>query len=151
MELLRNLTRRGALASKVAFLGFAALPKTAMAHGGAPTVETSAVLPARWTTATADELAAFVGDRFRVRTKDHGMIVLKLVALETLDSGPARPAGLPRREGVTALFESPDMGPLIADTSGVYRVSHSRIGSADLFLSAIPRRDGGTYIELVLN
>ncbi|WGW02974.1 DUF6916 family protein [Tropicibacter oceani] len=158
MSLFQQVTRRSALACQAAFLGLAAAPQAASALGrasqscAAPAQDAvTHCLPARWTSATATELADFIGDRFRVTSERHGTVVLKLVALEPHASGPARPGQLPRREGVTALFESPDMGPLVAEQSGTYRVSHPRIGSADLYLSAAPRRDGRAYVELVLN
>ena len=43
---------------------------------------------ARWDTATAEDLEPFVGDRFRVRIKGYGGIVMRLVA--------AYPALIPR-------------------------------------------------------
>jgi len=157
MSILNRITRRTALAGKAALAGMAFLPGVAAARSLSPMAEcspgnaTSACLPARWHSATAEELAGYVGDRFRVKSAEHGTLVLKLKAVEASASGPVRPGDLPRREGVTAVFESPDMAPLVADGYGTYRVSHPRIGSADLFMSAAPRRGGGDYIEVTLN
>ena len=157
MTYAKRLTRRGALACQAAFLTTIALPGKVSARIGVPEPSCAnpthplPCAPARWDTATADELAGFVGQRFRVRTRTQGDIVLKLVALEPHASGGARPAHLPRREGVTALFDSPDIAPLLDEGAGTYAVSHPLIGSADLHLGTSPRRDGGTEIVLVLN
>jgi len=156
MSILNQISRRTVLVGQAALAGLGALPGMALARSTAAAADCAteggnACLPARWHSTTAEELAAHVGDRFRVSSPEHGNLVLKLVAVESHASGAARPGGLPRREGVTALFESPDMAPLVADGYGTYRVSHPRIGAADLYLSAAPRRNGGNYIEVVLN
>ncbi|MDA3859494.1 MAG: hypothetical protein PF480_14985 [Roseovarius sp.] len=156
MSILNQISRRTVLVGQAALAGLGALPGMALARSPAAALDCAAeggnaCLPARWHSATAEELAAHVGDRFRVSSPEHGNLVLKLVAVEPHASGTARPGDLPRREGVTALFESPDMAPLVADGYGTYRVSHPRIGTADLYLSAAPRRNGGNYIEVVLN
>lgn len=165
MTVLNRISRRTVLVAQAALAGLSVLPGMASARTASTlganagtdaradgcAAQGNACLPARWHSATADELASYVGDRFRVDSAVHGALVLKLVALEAHASGPARPAGLARREGVTAVFESSDMAPLVADGYGTYRVSHPRIGAADLYLSASPRRGGGNYIEVVLN
>jgi hypothetical protein len=160
MTVLNRLSRRTVLAAQAALAGLTALPGLAMAStapvlgaevDGCATQGGKACIPARWHTATAEELAGYIGDRFRVNSAKHGTLVLKLVAVEAHKSGPARPVDLQRREGVTAVFESRDMAPLVADGHGTYRVSHPHIGAADLFASATPRRFGGHHIEIVLN
>lgn len=158
MGVLNSLSRRAVLAGQAALAGLTALPGAALARtghatpaaavGGAAPVVTKAP---RWHDATAEELAALVGERFRVSTKAHGDVVLKLVALEPGNSGPARPGDLVRRESVTALFDSPDAGPLVADGDGMHRVWHPRMGAADLYMTAAPRRRGGADIAIVLN
>lgn len=161
MGVLMMLSRRAVLAGKAALAGLVALPGVALARTpagaaaptatAAPTVTPAALRPPRWHDATAEELAALVGDRFRVSTREHGDLVLKLVAVEGSTSGAARPAHLPRREGVTAVFDSPDAAPLVADGDGLHRVWHPRMGAADLYMTAVPRRSGGADIEIVLN
>ncbi|MFT5623565.1 MAG: hypothetical protein ACI8Z0_000053 [Lentimonas sp.] len=161
MTVLNRISRRTVLVAQAALAGLSVLPGMASARTASTldanagttgcAAQSKACLPARWHSATADELASYVGDRFRVDSAVHGALVLKLVALEAHASGQSRPAGLTRREGVTAVFESSDMAPLVADGYGTYRVSHPRIGAADLYLSASPRRGGGNYIEVVLN
>ncbi|WP_417207642.1 DUF6916 family protein [Antarctobacter sp.] len=160
MGVLNSLTRRAVLAGQAALAGLTALPGMALARTetaapAVPAVGTAAapvaVKAPRWHDATAEELASLVGDRFRVSTKAHGDIVLKLVALEPGASGPARPGDLVRRESVTALFDSPDIAPLVADGHGVHRVWHPRMGAADLFMTAVPRKHGGADIAIVLN
>ena len=156
MGILNRISRRAMLVGQAALAGVAAVPGMAATRnaltGGletGPAVRTCG--PARWHSATAEELHGHIGERFRVQTRDHGNLVLKLVSVESHNSGGARPDDLPRREGVTAYFESPDIAPLVAEGHGVHRVSHPRIGSADLYMSAMPRRYGGHYVEIVLN
>ena len=161
MSVLFNLSRRAVLAGKAALAGLAVLPGAAFARGvvsgqaaapsGGVTPTAAAPLPPRWHDATAEELAALVGDRFRFSTMGHGDLVLKLKAVEPGASGPARPGDLSRRESVTAVFDSPDAGPLVADGDGLHRVWHPRMGAADLYMTAVPRRSGGADIEIVLN
>lgn len=158
MGVLTRLSRRTVLAGKAALAGLAALPGAALARspvsGGtdkALAPASAALQPPRWHDATAEELAALVGDRFRISTRDHGDLVLKLKAIEPGSSGPARPGDLPRRESVTAVFDSPDAAPLVADGDGLHRVWHPRMGAADLYMTAVPRRSGGADIEIVLN
>ena len=157
MGFLNQISRRNMMAGQAALAGLAIFPGRAASHTGSATPNGAATgspadcLPARWHNATADELAGFVGDRFRVRSRDHGDLVLKLVAVESHQSGESRPGNLPRREGVTLVFDSVDMAPLVRDGYGVHRVSHPRIGSAELFMSASPRRGGGNYVDVVLN
>ncbi|WP_300534579.1 hypothetical protein, partial [uncultured Mameliella sp.] len=69
----------------------------------------------------------------------------------TVAQCPQRPGHLPRRESVTAVFDSPDSAPLVSDGDGLHRVWHPRMGAADLYMTAVPRRAGGADIEIVLN
>ena len=159
MGVMTGISRRGLLAAQAGLAAMIALPGAARARARAPGADClpagdgagPACAPARWPTATAEELSAHLGERFRVHSAAHGTMVLRLVAVEPARSGAARPRGLARREGVTAVFESPDMAPLVAEGAGLYRVSHPRIGAADLYLSALPRQGGGHHVELVLN
>ncbi|WP_425102043.1 DUF6916 family protein [Tropicibacter sp. S64] len=147
-----RMSRRAAVAGTAVCAAAAALPGTASALSDpAPRTAPASALTPRWTSATADELASFVGQRFRFRSADHGTIALTLVGVVAHVSGPGRPAQLPRREGVTALFDGPDMAPMVAAQHGMYTISHPRLGGADLYVTAAPRRDGRAYIELVLN
>lgn len=159
MGVLNKLSRRAVLAGKAALAGLAVLPAAARARAPgvagpaaqAPGGEGAAVLPPRWHDATAEELAALVGQRFRATSPAHGALALKLEALEPGVSGAARPAHLPRREGVVAIFDSPDAGPLIAEGGGHLTLWHRRMGAAELYATAVPRRSGGARIEIVLN
>ncbi|WP_305968676.1 MULTISPECIES: hypothetical protein [unclassified Mameliella] len=161
MSVLLTVSRRAVLAGKAALAGLAALPGAALArgdaaapdalHGGPAERAADALRPPRWHDATAEELRPLVGDRFRVSTPRHGDMVLRLKAVEAGHSGMDRPAHLPRRESVTAIFDSPDSAPLVADGDGLHRVWHPRMGAADLYMTAVPRRSGGADIEIVLN
>lgn len=158
MDMFHKISRRLVLAGQATMAGLAAVPalaRVAPEPGAAPVAtaaSTGQKLPLHWHTATAVELEDLVGERFRVQMEGRGSVVLKLVGLDPhVDNGGARPADLPRRAGVTALFESPDMGPLIESGEGSHRISHPRIGAATFTLAAEERRSGGHYITLVLN
>jgi hypothetical protein len=153
MGFLNKVTRRKVMAAQAAVAGLAVLPggvsASTMPDSTAPVA--NPVAAAHWHSATATELAPHIGERFRVSTQEYGTIVLKLVAVEAGPESVDRPEGLARRAGVVAVFDSPDMAPLVADGHGLHRVSHPRIGSADLYMVASPRRNGGSFIEIVLN
>ena len=154
MRILNRISRRAVLAGQAALAGLMALPGHAATRVAPATdcaAKPAACLPPRWHSATAEELAGLVGDRFRIRTQGHGNLVMRLVSVEPNRSGPARPDHLPRREGVTAVFDSPDMAPLVAQGYGTHQVYHPRVGRAELHLQAVPRRSGGHFIEAVLN
>ncbi|KNG92940.1 DUF6916 family protein [Pseudaestuariivita atlantica] len=155
MSYFAKVTRRTLLAGQAAVAMIAALPGTVRAGLGgeaATAPQTAPVLSApRWHNVTAVEMEPLVGERFRLHSKVHGDLVLKLTAVDPVNSGPARPAHLPRRAGLTATFEGPDIAPIVDDGYGTYRVSHRRLGTADLHLIATPRRHGGHTLELVLN
>lgn len=147
-------TRRMVLAAKAALAGGLSLPGTAFAAARSGTAQDAAIAklaPARWPTATAEEMQAFVGQRFRVRTQEHGTLAIRLIDVESPASDPARPAHLPRRVGLSAMFDGPDadlLGPL---GDGMQSISHPRIGTTDAFLKPIARPNGGYQIEMILN
>ncbi|WP_144435658.1 DUF6916 family protein [Roseovarius atlanticus] len=150
-------TRRMVLAAKAALTGALALPVPAFARSNAePGVPATGaaiapVAPARWETATADELRPYLGQRFRVSTRTHGSLALRLVDVASPDRDPARPGLLKRRLSVSAIFDGPDAQVLAGLEDGIHRLSHPRIGQIDAFLKTLPRRSGGSMIELVLN
>ena len=150
-----GMTRRTALALKGAVLASAALPGAAgatLATGAAGATGANGVQTggAGWHTATADDLEPMIGQRFTLRSR-HGDLAMKLVSVERGNSGPARPSGLPRCEGVVAVFESPDMAPLVCDGHCTYTIRHRRLGSMALFAGPVPKRGGGHVLEMVLN
>lgn len=159
MSFALKISRRAALIGQSALAALAALPamaKTPFAPeaAGSTALGDTAVaqrLPARWSDATAEELAAHIGERFRFKSAEHGHVVMKLVDVEAGHSGPARPSDLARRESVVAVFDSPDKTPLVEAVDGLHRVSHPVIGTADLYAVAVPRRNGDHHVEIVLN
>ncbi len=135
MGIINRLSRRAFLTSQAALAAVIGMPAVLIASSAkAACAGRHSYTKARWDTATAEDLEPFVGDRFRVRIKDYGGIVMRLVAVEAANSGPHRPASLARREGVTAVFESPDLEPLVHAGHQTYCVRHAWLGSADLFL-----------------
>lgn len=146
------INRRGFLATQAAgAAALAALPGEALA---AVDDTPAAMVPGRatdWARATAAELEPLIGQRFRVRSGAGETLVLRLIGVEPVASGRERPVGLPRAEGAIAVFDSPDIAPLLRTGHGLARVSHPVLGAADLFLASVPRRAGGDVIEIVLN
>ncbi len=134
-----------AVAVAAASSGVAAPALACPAHDAA---QSSA--PVDWRTATAPELERFVGDRFQVTSMDGSRAVLRLVAVEPVPFGPDMPADLPRREGVIAVFDSPDKAPLVDAGHQTRRLRHPVLGSADLFLGPVRKRDGDDVLEVTL-
>jgi hypothetical protein len=156
MTILSSLSRRTFLASQAALATLAGLTGAASAATSAPATLDDAALgpatgPVRWDTATADQLEQFIGDRFRVRSREHGDFVLRLVEVEPIRSGPHRPAHLRRSEGSVAVFDSPDGPELAAYGDQILRLSHARLGQAELFMGPTPLRNGRQVLEAVLN
>lgn len=148
-----GINRRGFVATQVAgAAALAALPAGSAMAAAVPASETAAVAgPFNWLSSGAEELAAHLGRRFRFQTEDGTTAVLKLVGIEAVDSGPHRPADLPRRSGVIAVFDGPDKAPLVDAGSQMYRVSASTIGSSTVMAAPVRKRDGSDVIEIVLN
>lgn len=149
-----NLSRRGFVAVQAA-----AVAATGLGVGGATQAATqSATQPIAqpaamdWPTVTAEGFGALVGDRFQLKTEAGKTAVMRLVEVEPIHSGPARP-DLPRKEGLVAIFasEGADDQELVTAGHQLHRVSHWRLGAADLHMGPSPRRGGGHYFELVLN
>ncbi|WP_146344150.1 DUF6916 family protein [Phaeobacter marinintestinus] len=103
-----------------------------------------------WNNATAADLERFVGDRFKVASEDGSAAVLRLVAVEPVPFGSDAPASLPRSEGVIAVFDSPDKAPIVAGGHQTRRVRHPVLGSADLFLGPVRKRNGDDVLEITL-
>ena len=143
-----QLSRRSFVAANAAVAAAAAVPAVASAST-APVA--SKAVPTNWETVTGDQLAGFVGDRFRVRSSEAGELVMRLIAVEPVNSGADRPSHLPRSESVIAVFDSPDKAPLVACGQTIHRVSHPRLGSADLYFGPSCLRSGGHVLEMVLN
>lgn len=147
----KDIDRRSFVLTNAALAGAAALPGTAMASAVSEAEAPTATGPLSWARATAAELEPLVGQRFRASSAETGPVALRLVAVEPVRSGAARPEGLPRAEGVIAVFDSPDKAPLVEAGHRVLRIGHARLGQADLLLGPVRERDGSHLLELVLN
>lgn len=161
---LTILPRRAVLAAQAAIAGLTALAPglsraAATVHsapGDATTAATetasAAPAPARWPTATATELRAHLGQRFRLTLPDGRTIAMRLDRLMAPSVPDThRPANLPRRSPVTAVFVTPDAAPLAQDRDGLCTVTHPTIGRAQVFASATPRDAGGYVVDIILN
>lgn len=156
MSRISDITRRLFLAATASL---AAWPRGAQASGDESAEAALPVAPKppisrgrpRWETATAEDLKGFVGQRFRVSSPDLGAFSMRLTEVKPVRSGPARPAHLTRAEALSAIFESPDIGPLVAAGHGTHGLSHPRLGTAQIFMGPIRERNGAHVIEVVLN
>lgn len=146
-----QLSRRSFVAANAAVAAAAAVPAVANATTAPVASVAPKTLPTSWETVTAEQMASLVGDRFRVRSSEAGEMVMQLIAVEPVQSGTDRPAHLSRAEGLVAVFDSPDKAPLVACEPTMHRVSHPRLGSADLYFSPSCLRSGGHVLEMVLN
>ncbi len=106
---------------------------------------------ARWETVTDDEMSLFIGNHFNAMCDDGLHLNLKLVKTEAIKSGRHRPRNLARREGVIAVFESPQAKWLSETGHQNVWISHPVLGDFQIFLGAVPSRSGGYVIEAVLN
>ncbi len=142
-----HIDRRGFVLRNAALAAAAAVPTGALAS-----VSDSPLRgPLDWRTLGATELEPLIGQRFRVSSPETGTIALRLIGVEPIQSGSQRPEGLPRAEGVIAVFDSPDKAPLVDAGHSILRISHARIGSADLFIGPVRERNGDHLLEIVLN
>lgn len=147
-----NMNRRAYLTGQVAVAAAAtvAAPSATFAASDAASDTVTSTARVNWQTATASDLERFIGDRFRVSAQDMPNTVLRLVAVESVPLGPDAPAHLPRQETVIAVFDSPDKAPIV-DAGHLTRfVSHSRLGTAPLFLGPVRRRNGDDVVEMIL-
>ena len=142
-----NMNRRHFLAGQVA-LGVSV---AAAAGNAAAATKATPAKATRWETMTATELQRFVGHRFTLETGKGEIVAIKLTGVESSHSGPARPKNLPRPEGLIAEFDSPDKEGLVLAGHQLYRIKHPVLGSADVLLGPVPKRNGGHVLELVLN
>ena len=144
-----KINRRSYLAGKAALVAAAATTGAGSAQAAVATVPTAPV-STDWRTVVAADLERFVGDRFRVKSERDGEVILQLVGLERQNFGADAPADLPRREGVVMIFESPDKAPLVATGDQSCQVRHPYLGTADLMLGPVRKRNGDSTIEIVL-
>lgn len=147
MDTSSTVDRRGFIAANVAIAGAATLPQVA----AAATEAVDGVKPMNWAQATATQMVDLIGERFRVTTPEGEHLVVQLAHVDSIYSGIDRPEGLPRSEGVSLLFQSADMAPMVQCGHVMHRFSHPRLGAADLLAGPVCNRDGSHLIELVLN
>ena len=157
----KNLSRRafvaGQMTAAIAIAGVAnagPLTKSLFERAGpkAPRLSRFDQLKsATWETITNDELSLLIGNHFNALCDDGLHLNLKLVKTEAIKSGRYRPRNLARREGVIAVFESPQANWLSETGHQNVWVSHPVLGDFQIFLGAVPSRSGGHVIEAVLN
>lgn len=149
MEIKSKLNRRDFLRANGAAVAATTLPGATYAH-----IQQSAapkVCSTNWACAGYDDMASLVGERFRVTASDGRSGVMTLVAAEPVHSGEDRPEHLMRKEGVVAVFDSPDKDWFVDGEHATYRISNARLGAADLFMGRSPTVSGDDVLEIVLN
>jgi|GEM_PF-4482911 len=134
MKKTTEIGRRGLIAGAAAAAGLAAVAAPARAAGlagvgGRPSPSLA--------TAGADAWRAAVGTLFAADT-DAGRVPLKLVGVERLDSGPARPGGLARDHGFALSFELPGTARLAANRA--YRLTGPGLAPSPVFFSSGTKR-----------
>lgn len=141
-----GINRRDFMASTAAVAG---MSTTAVA--ATPELGDTPVVVTNWARTTHAEMSSLIGQRFHVTAPDGRTGILELVDAEPVSSGPDRPADLPRAEGVVAVFDSLDKDFFVGAEHSMHRVSHVKLGTANLFMGRSPKRSGGDVIEMVLN
>ncbi|MBV9932128.1 MAG: hypothetical protein JO013_14460 [Alphaproteobacteria bacterium] len=128
-----EIGRRGLIVGAAAAAGLTALAAPARAtglgraRGARPSLAT----------AGADAWRAAVGTVFAAET-DAGRVPLRLVAVDRLGSGPARPAGLARDHGFALSFALPGGARLPANRA--YRLASADHKPVDVFFSSGTRQ-----------
>ena len=137
-----KLSRRGFMAAQAGVVAV-----------GASGAASAAVFsrPVSWATMTRKDLSPLIGETFTARTEDGQKFDLKLVDAELVKSGWHRPMDLARREGVVAVFDSPHAAKLAEAGHQTVRLHHPQLGSAEIFLGAVPSRSKGHLIEAIFN
>lgn len=141
-------TRRVFLAGQACAFGLAG---TASAQSSMTALPYDLQTPPTWGDVTPDKMTAFVRDRFWARAEDGTSLTLRLVKVETTNSGPARPASLMRSEGLVATFVSPQLNWFVENGPQTVMMGHPVLGYSDIFISATPKRRGGHELHVVLN
>ena len=106
---------------------------------------------ADWKVGTADQFSKLVNQRFTAFAQDGSMYHLVLTSVEKgkLDAG--RPRSLRRSESATLYFKSVNANDLNIPGHETVTMYHPSLGQMDIFLSVIPKKSGGTEIEVIFN
>jgi len=104
-----------------------------------------------WATAKTRHFSKLTGQTFTARDRNGNIIHLKLAAVESGRSGAYRPLNLSRRESTTLLFDCDCAEDFAAQGHQTVWIHHPELGQSQLFLGAVPRRNGSYEIEAILN
>lgn len=107
--------------------------------------------PPTWGNATPEKMTAFLRDKFRAVAEDGTSLTLRLIKVDAINSGPARPKSLARSEGLVATFAGPNLNWFVENGAQTVRMKHPVLGHSDVFISATPKRRGGHELHVVLN
>ncbi len=91
---------------------------------------------------TVSDFQAVVGSRFLLQLGKAGSLGLELLEAEILGSPPAEP----RRHAFSLLFRGPLEPELF---QSIYALTHETLGSLEIFLVPINRKQDGFYYEAV--
>lgn len=122
----------------------AAVSLGATAHAGDP-------VSRDWTTAKARQFSKLKGQSFTARDQSGNIVHLKLAIVEQHGYRGSRPSNLARRSGMTLVFDCDCAEDLAAQGHQTVWIHHPELGQSQLFLGAVPRRDGSYEIEAILN
>ncbi|MGV6800947.1 MAG: DUF6916 family protein [bacterium] len=147
MKNFKTPNRRNVLAGQAGLLAVAGTIGTTQAANTPDTPRANV----KWQDVLSHDLLPMIGQKFLALGKDGLVLDLTMKSVDTLNSGPARPKSLKRKEGLSALFHSPDADKLAKAGSQTMVLKHPQLGKIDVFLNAIPRPAGGYHIEMILN
>ncbi|MEQ3744853.1 MAG: hypothetical protein ABNH53_01290 [Henriciella sp.] len=112
---------------------------------------TSADRNLTWERAAKPQFKHMIGDKFEAQTASGAKVELQLRLVEASRSGWKRPLHLARSEGVSLVFDSPEMDAIAAEGSQNIQVKHAKLGAFEAYVDVMPRRRGGHELEMILN
>jgi len=151
-----SFNRRSFLSSQLAIgamTGISVMGASAAAHGfqGHSLIKQANDIQQYWKTGIASDFSKFVDHPFTAIMQDGTMLHLKLKGVAAGGNKGARPNSLPRSESVTLTFDGDLLEELANAGHQTVTLWHSDLGKSQIFLGAVPLRNGGYQAEAVLN
>jgi hypothetical protein len=106
-----------------------------------------------WGNIDPSALKSLMGDNVSIITSDNQSINLRLIEVVPGRKDPNRPEFLPRKQSAIAVFSASNADAEWLAKSGGQAVDafHHALGAGKVFLTAIPKKDGGYSIEVILD
>jgi len=153
---MTSFNRRSFLSSQLAIgamTGISVMGASAAAHGfqDHSLFKQANNMRQYWKKGVASDFTKFVDQPFTAIMQDGTMLHLKLKMVAAGRNDGARPKSLPRSESVTLTFDSDLMEELVNTGHQTVTLWHSDLGKSEIFIGAVPLRNGGYQAEAVLN